>query len=56
MTDRSFYYVVERRPTHDELLAAYDTYDEASINACHFTNVHDDGSIDIVYANDLQNY
>jgi len=54
MTDKSYYYVVERRPTHDELLAAYDTYDEAFKNACHFINVYDDGNIDIVYANELQ--
>ena len=54
MTDKSYYYVVERRSTHDELLAAYDTYDEAFRNACHFINVYDDGNIDIVYANELQ--
>ena len=54
MTDRSFYYVVERRPAHDELLAAYDTYDEAFMNACRFINVYDDGNIAVVYANDLE--
>ena len=54
MTDKSYYYVVERTQSRDELLAAYDTYEEAFINACHFVNVYDDGKIDIVYANELR--
>jgi|DEB0MinimDraft_10_1074344.scaffolds.fasta_scaffold172248_3 hypothetical protein len=54
MTDKSYYYVVERTQSRDELLAAYDTYEEAFINACHFVNVYDDGNIDIVYANELR--
>jgi hypothetical protein len=54
MTDKSYYYVVERTQSRDELLAAYDTYEEAFINACRFVNVYDDGNIDIVYANELR--
>jgi len=54
MTDKSYYYVVERTQSRDELLAAYDTYEEAFINVCHFVNVYDDGNIDIVYANELR--
>ena len=54
MTDKSYYYVVERRSSHDVLLAAYDTYDEAFKNARRFINVDDDGKIAIVYANELQ--
>ena len=54
MTDKSYYYVVERTQSRDELLAAYDTYEEAFINARHFVNVYDDGKIDIVYANELR--
>ena len=54
MTDKSYYYVVERTPSKDELLAAYDTYEEAFTNACRFINVHDDSNIDIVYANELR--
>lgn len=54
MTDKSYYYVVERTSTHDELLAAYDTYDEALVHACHFIDVYEDGNIEIVYANELQ--
>ena len=54
MTDKSYYYVVERRSTHDEVLAAYDTYDEAFRDACHFIDVYDDGNIAVVYADELQ--
>ena len=54
MTDKSYYYVVERTPSKDELLAAYDTYEEAFTNACRFVSVYDDGNIDIVYANELR--
>ena len=54
MTDKSYYYVVERTPSKDELLAAYDTYEEAFTNACRFINVYNDGNIDIVYANELR--
>ena len=54
MTDKSYYYVVERRSSHYELLAAYDTYEEAFKNACRFINVYDDGNIAVVYANELQ--
>jgi hypothetical protein len=55
MTDKSYYYIVERRSSHDELLAAYDTYEEAFKNACRFVNVYDDGNIAVVYANELTN-
>lgn len=54
MTDKSYYYVVERTSTHDEILAAYDTYDDAFKNACRFIDVYDDGKIEIVYANEVQ--
>lgn len=54
MTDKAFYYVVERTPSTTELLAAYETYDEAFNNACRFINVYDDGNIDIIYANELE--
>jgi len=52
MTDRNYYYIVENSPKGREVIAAYETYEEAFQDACCFTAVYDGGTIQIINPND----